>query len=276
MQSFAFPPTFTHNVIARAELKHQRYVIITNRSGRFWILLAMILLVPALIAALVSTAAVLITPLIPAAANLLKGDVSDFGAGLLVIANIALYPVVTLITFGLSSNSITREKRGRTWDYLRMSNLGARQIVWGKWWASMLALVGDHFMVAVLRIGFVAMAINPISKGLPITFGIPPMLIHLPLLILITLGYTALDGALSAALGIVVALSDQGSYAVVSFAVALRVAVMLGGVWMTAMTFIILISGGWLYLLLTLLGWTLYALCIWALLLMAQGFARRG
>ena len=39
--------SFTEGIIARAELRHQRYVINASRSGRFWIALAVLMLLPA-------------------------------------------------------------------------------------------------------------------------------------------------------------------------------------------------------------------------------------
>ena len=71
----------------------------------------------------------------------------------LSIMTVAMYPVVTLITFALSANSVRREKTGHTWDYLRLTELDPQQIVIGKWWASLRALNGDHGMVMVLRLG---------------------------------------------------------------------------------------------------------------------------
>src|SRR6185312_1237435 len=70
---------------------------------------------------------------------------------LLLTMMIAMSVVVTFVNMALASNSIGREKEGKTWDTLRLTDVGAERIVLGKWWASLRALNGDYVMVAILR-----------------------------------------------------------------------------------------------------------------------------
>jgi hypothetical protein len=70
--------------------------------------------------------------------------------------NFALYIVVTLVSLALAASSIGRELESHTWDNLLLTNMTARQIVQGKWWASLRTLWGDQLMVLILRLGFVA------------------------------------------------------------------------------------------------------------------------
>ena len=65
MHRNAILPGWTRNPVARAELKHQRYVVDTNRAGRVWIGLALLLVVPGLLASVAFFVAALLTPFVP-------------------------------------------------------------------------------------------------------------------------------------------------------------------------------------------------------------------
>src|SRR5690606_35757803 len=97
-----------------------------------------VLLIPAFIGSLIFFISALITPFI--SLQILPAELNNnlaFAAFLLLIVmNIALYAVVQLITVALGANSILREKQGRTWETLLLTNIDARQIVLGKWWAT--------------------------------------------------------------------------------------------------------------------------------------------
>ncbi|HRF99264.1 MAG TPA: hypothetical protein PLZ51_28825, partial [Aggregatilineales bacterium] len=74
---------------------------------------------------------------------------------------------------------ITRERKGQTWDVLVLTNVDARQIVLGKWWASLVALWGDHAMIGFLRVGLVCGAVVSLepfygTKLAPAPLGISP------------------------------------------------------------------------------------------------------
>ena len=145
-----------NNPVMKAELRHQRRVITTSRSGWFWIVLAMLMLAPALLAAIVMIAAALLgvdpQPIFAPQPLATIGEISVVS---LLVMNLALYVVVTLVTLALAASSVSREQQAHTWDHLLLTNMTARQIVQGKWWATLRALWGDHLMVLILRLGAV-------------------------------------------------------------------------------------------------------------------------
>lgn len=236
----SFLPALTQNPIIRAEFHHQRFVIRNGRVGTLWIALAAALVIPALILSVVFTAAGLAALFIPDALNIIpyvdNSNVFVLVFGLLLTMMVAMYAVVTLVTLGLSSNSISREKQGNTWDNLRLTDIGAARIVLGKWWASLRALNGDIVMMTVIRVGFVALYLTSLAPALDIleaaSNGTVSALVFvrsaeylpaLPVFILLTLVYGALDAGLTAALGIISALPDDAAGSVIgSMAMALR------------------------------------------------------
>lgn len=145
------------NPIMHAEFKHQRLALATSRSGWVWIVLAMLMLVPALLASFIfigsGFAGIDVRAVFASPPLNIIGEVALTS---LVIMSFALYGVVTLVTLALAASSISREQAARTWDNLLLTNMTGRQIVQGKWWATLRALWGDHLMVLILRLGFVA------------------------------------------------------------------------------------------------------------------------
>jgi ABC-type transport system involved in multi-copper enzyme maturation permease subunit len=194
----------TNNPVMRAELKHQQYVITTSRSGRFWIILAVLMLLPAFLASVVFTIEALI------GVDITRNILGENGRQLLVldliIMNFALYVVMTLITMGLAANSISREQTGKTWETLLLTTLPARQIVMGKWWATLRALWGDHIMLALLRVGLISFVAVETAD----IFNTRPDIGFVVLGTLFVLAYTALEEAFSAALGLVTPLAGMG------------------------------------------------------------------
>jgi len=196
------------NPIIQSEFRYQRWLINESRSGGIWILLAGALVAPALIFSLLATAFVLLQPLLPPTDIL--GNIFNAGNGIgfvtIIIANFALYPVVTLITFGLSARSISRERAGHTWDTLRLTDISARHIIIGKTVASLRALNGDHGMVFILRVGLLAAIIaefNGMTRGEALA---PELAWQFTLLMLAFIALSALFTVLDALLSIVLAL----------------------------------------------------------------------
>ncbi|MCU0511400.1 MAG: hypothetical protein MUE40_02405 [Anaerolineae bacterium] len=229
-----------HNPVLRAEFHYQRFVIQQGRVGRLWIVLAAALVIPALLLALLFTGAGLAAPHVPAALALLpymdNPNLLTLALALLLTMMIALYLVVTLILLGLSAGSISREKQHGTWDALRLTDVGAGRIILGKWWASLRALDGDLLMMTVLRVGFVSLYLGSLAPALTVLEAAalgsistldmarpPTATAALPLLILLTLVYGALDAGLTAALGLLAALPEAAAGSVVgTLAVGLR------------------------------------------------------
>ncbi|MBZ0293348.1 MAG: hypothetical protein K8L99_12345 [Anaerolineae bacterium] len=192
------------NPVLRAELKHQQYVMNNSRSGPLWIGIALVMLVPAMLYSLVLLYFAL-TGLNPL--GLL--DIRTFGPGngasnmalYLIVMNFAMYVVVSLITMGLASGSITREQQNHTWESLLLTSMNARQIVWGKWWATLRALWGDQIMIMLLRAGLVAFAAVQVTRF--VHGGQHPDLLYLLLSLALVVAYTAVEAGFSAAVGLI-------------------------------------------------------------------------
>lgn len=261
--------TFRQNPVYRAEYHYQQYAIENGRSGRIWIVLAMLLMIPTLLAALAYTLVILVNPVWPIAADVVQwGD--GIGFILLVVMNVALYAVVTLVNLALAANSIRREKAGHTWDNLLLTDLETAQIVNGKWWASMSALGGDQVMVGIIRIGLIALLFISMEFPYQQMLGLPIEWTHFPLLILITVIYTALDAGLTAALGIMGTAGVVWPGAMTAIGFALRVAFSLAGFGYLLLTLVSLGHTAYGYLLMSLAGFAIYAFLIWAVLWAAR------
>lgn len=197
------PSPMFDNPVMRAELSYQRRVITTSRSGRFWIGLALLLLIPAFIAALLFVCAALTGVDVSG----LSGNANSYSLIVhLIIMNVALYVVVTLVTMGLASNSIRREQTGKTWESLLLTGIPTRQIIRGKWWATLRALWGDHVMVGVLRAGllaWVAIEFSLVNSGTP-----QPDRLSFVIGLLFVAAFTAVEAGFSAALAIIAPLMD--------------------------------------------------------------------
>jgi len=198
----------THNPVLIAELKHQRFVIQRSRSGWLWIVLAAAMVVPALLASVVFSGVVLLIPFAPSILQVIN-DTGGTWFSILMIVNLSLYPVVTLVTLGLSANSVRREKVGNTWDSLRLTHMSNHRIVRGKWLASLRAMWFDHLMATIVRIGWVSLIL---LSGISILkIGSASAATHFIILAIITILYGFLDAALTASLGIVSAVPQAGS-----------------------------------------------------------------
>ncbi len=213
--------------VFKAELRHQRFLIQQGRVGVIWIVLAALLLIPAGLAALHYMR--LLWMGAEDVFEVAQGIVAAEGVwvGALLVGSISLYAVVTLITYGLAANSILRERRGRTWDSLRLTHAPTWQILLGKWLASLRAVLGDHAMSILLQMGLISLA----GLLLPALMAeaAPPS----PIKALVAWGWMLaaglLDAGLSAALGVVSALPEGAASAVAGLLLlAVRIVVSVG------------------------------------------------
>lgn len=272
MQTIKLPQILTPaNPVVNAEFRHQRFVIQRGRVGWIWIAMAGVMVLPALLIALAYTIAGFLLPIMESAAQVMDLSAGTMPSWLwLGIMTLAMYPVVTLITFGLSANSVRREKSGHTWDYLRLTQLDPEQIVIGKWWASLRALNGDHGMVMVLRLG--------VSAAFVIEFGVAGVIPATPVMIwtllifllLITALYSFLDAGLTAALGIAGAMVDIGGPIVPFLLFSTRVFTAFVALMLWIATLFAMQAGIGFVLLITTLGIIGYILVIWLVLRIAQ------
>lgn len=228
--------------ITLAELRHQRRAIARSRAGWVWIILAVIFLVPALIACVVTAAAVLLVP--DQMPDLLLRHENWMVP--IIIVNFSLYPVMNMVSLGLAASSILRERQHHTWDSLLMTGVHPRRIIFAKWWASLRSMRGDYVMVAVARLGFVAALLAlyvPVLARLR-GFQTENAAEFFPQIALIALLYVVVDAMLTAALGLLT-VTRRGTMGVVlaAFAVGVRLALMLGGFTWMVYTLLVIVLG---------------------------------
>ena len=73
-------------------------------------------------------------------------------AVLLVIANVLIYPMVIIRTIGTASDSMFKERTGKTWDLLMLTGVSNWRLVLGKWGGVMRFLKRDYLWLFVVRI----------------------------------------------------------------------------------------------------------------------------
>jgi hypothetical protein len=223
------------NPILQREFSYQRFVIQRSRSGIFWIGLAVLMIVPALIAALYYTAATVFNRLPLVLFYDIPTSFHAYTGVLLLLVNLSLYPVVTLVMLALARGSIAREKEGGTWQLLRLTTINNWQIVIGKWWASLKALNGDQSMILVLRVGLAAYYIGFMLPSIHATLDTitAPYALYLLVLAPLFIVQAFFDALLTAAVGVIAAIPDEAAGTVVTSTVLLLrfVTVLLVGVW---------------------------------------------
>jgi hypothetical protein len=273
---------FITDIITKAELRHQWYVLEKSRSGTAWIILAVLMVIPAVLITLY--AVILVIFGLPFTWSMMSDSFWDnlieIGIVLLIVMNVALYLIVILITLGLSSNSVSRERKGRTWDVLLLTNVDARQVVLGKWWASLVALWGDHAMIAFLRVGAVCMIVLGIQPLMgirlpPAPLGISPTLAHATVLSVMMVTYTAIDAMFTAALGVGGSVSTQNS-SVVGGAVFTARFISIGVFLFWVVRLYNSLVTDWGYILVGLLGLVVFALFTWIALRVGEWVAVQG
>jgi hypothetical protein len=137
-----------NNPISRAELAHQ--IQSAPRSRRWRRAFVRVLMILAFTLALILAGGEI-------AGALLYRDPDPiskfFGvANLLPLtAAISLHFILMLQTLSLSANSVAREKQSNNWDMLVLTGVDARQIVRGKWWATVQRQWRSYALLGVLR-----------------------------------------------------------------------------------------------------------------------------
>jgi ABC-type Na+ efflux pump permease subunit len=267
------------NPILQAELKHQWYVLEKSRSGRGWIIIAVIMLLPGLLTSLGTfVAALLNLPFAPPPATIfrtLPEILLMIGEMSMITMNFALYFVVMLISFGLASNSILREKQGRTWESLLLTNISASKLVYGKFMASLYALRGDHLMIGLLRLGLVAWwVVNTYNRTVNQDVIVQ---VHITLLAAFFLIFTLLDMLLTVALSLFTMLLNLTSAIGLAIFFALRLGTFIYALWMIYTIFKAFYEvPGWQYLITGIVMLIVYGLMTVATLWAAQWAAVSG
>jgi hypothetical protein len=203
--------------------------------------------------------------------------VAEASTALMVSMNVALYMVVILVALALASNSITREKASNTWDMLLLTDVTARQIIRGKWWASLRALWGDHSMLLLLRLGLVGWLVSSAGSLLPPgMFGLPDGLAYVLPMALIVTAFTVVDAAFTAALGIAVPLTNMPRSIMVALTLSARAALVGASTGYFALVgHIFFENGGVDFIGVGLAGLLIYGLLTWAMLRLAEVIAVR-
>ena len=257
------------------ERAHQYFVLQNGRVSIFWIVAAVALLLPAVLAAFgVVTAALVVLW-----SDFALARAYEFGLGNGAVRNllvtmvgmaVATDIVVTLVALALASNAVVREHQNNTWDLLLLTGLSARRFVLGKWWASVLVLRRDFISVTILRAGLVSLLfLSPQSVLVRGDSGPVALLAAYLLALLLALVYSVLDAQFTAALGVLGGLSGRSTG--VSLLLRLGALVLAG----LALAVLVLASRGtpalgWLFLsvpaVLAGLWMVMLALSLWAAL----------
>ena len=219
MTSFQLPSTiFPDNAITRAELSYQIRSSKKLRPWRRWItriaagLLVMVSLIAFVGLMIASLSQRDPTPLIASFEPL----------PLLLILVAIVYAVYLMLqTISLTANSITREIEAETWEMLVLTGINARQIVRGKWWATVQRQFSRYLLLSLIRIGATVAYVFSVggsafyvSKSYYTSFQLPhPVTLFIAALFGILFSIASL--ALSAACGVMAsAVSKRSSIAI--------------------------------------------------------------
>jgi hypothetical protein len=220
---------FPNNAVMRAELAYQRRT--TSLGGCAAILLGFLLYLSLLSALGVTLCAFLTAAL---QVNLLEPLKSvGFFPILMVAVTVIWHFVLMFRTLILAANSISREKQKQTWETLVLTGIDARQIVRGKWWATVQKQWPQYILLAILRVGGVIWFAY--SQGVPFRYY-QGAIVLLPGVLEIMLAgvfialFTLMNLLFTAACGIIGSASARHSTAAVLRGVANRAALTLGPV----------------------------------------------
>ncbi len=154
MTSFQLPSAiFPENAITRAETTYQVRMARKVRPWRRWINRAILWL--AITLALIQYGGLL-------AASVTLRDPTRIAEALNPLPNLLMLFTVyyhfylMFQTIALAGNSITREKEAQTWEMLVLTGIDARQIVRGKWWATVRRQIPRYLLLCILRAGATA------------------------------------------------------------------------------------------------------------------------
>jgi ABC-type transport system involved in multi-copper enzyme maturation permease subunit len=199
--------TLLKHPVYLAERKYQWSVMEKSRTGLVWILLALVMLLPALLTSLYLFFSTMLwgqaVNVVPSQTGI---DPLPTLQMLMVVMNVALYFVIALVASALANSSVEREKQGNTWELLCLTGISARELVWGKWLASMRAIFGDYVILALLRIGWAVWFAAGFRVRLPA--DALPVSMAVGLLVLLALVFTVVDAAFNTALSIAVAVAE--------------------------------------------------------------------
>jgi hypothetical protein len=176
----------------------------------------------------------------------LPADMHNFAAVILFfIPVVALIPLTLLIhfrtqlrTLALASNSISREKRGGTWDLLLLTPVSARQIVRGKWWATLRYVWRGYALLTLLRVASLFWLVQETGRYSIFTYPIyrveirphyyPHSALHLLLATGIVIVFTMLNAGYTSAFGTLGSVFNRGGGTSLTLAIGIRTGTLLG------------------------------------------------
>ena len=141
---------FPENAIKRAELIYQQRSAKRPRAWRRWLNTIskwlMIVLVLVIVATLLLAS---LTQRDPSPIMQILGPLP----ALLILFTLFYDLALMFRTIALGANSISREREGQTWEMLVLTGVNARQIVRGKWWATVQRQFPRYLMLSFIRAG---------------------------------------------------------------------------------------------------------------------------
>lgn len=237
---------FSHNPVMRAELAHQQRAML-RRGGRA-------LRVLFVLALLVSAALVVGKPLLPQIAALLNETIfyiEEAHRGLLSTLT-ALLAALLFVQHLLwvsqaaqqASATISREKQARTWESLVLTGIDARQIIIGKWWATLRIMWDQHHTGLLLRGLAVVWLCLPNTDGITFSREVnsPTAVV---LAAVVALLYPLLNVSVAVATGVLSSLFGRRETTSFQVANLLQGALMLAAFGLCFLTFALTSRTGW-------------------------------
>ncbi|MBL8118395.1 MAG: hypothetical protein J0L63_06925 [Anaerolineae bacterium] len=143
---------FPDNAIMRAERVYQsrsdrwrwRWI---QRAGQVFLMIGVVLSIISVGMMIISS--LWLKPIIP------YDDRLNVVIYILTLFTVVWHFSLLLRTMSLSAHSIVREKEAHTWELMILTGVDARQIVRGKWWATIQQQWKRYLILAILRIGII-------------------------------------------------------------------------------------------------------------------------
>jgi hypothetical protein len=138
--------------------------------------------------------------------------------------------------------SLAREKQGRTWESLLLTNIDARQIVLGKWWGTLRAVWAGQGRLLALRLVMTLWLASPLSGGRA-ALGVPLDALSLLLACIVAVSYPPFFTGFGAAVGVLASLFARQEAVAVRVASGAQVVATLGGMIAVGVGGIVLFAG---------------------------------
>ncbi len=193
---------FPANVIARHELIYQQRA---SGQGRRWVRrLGRMMLIAGIVMSMILFWGIFIGLLLNRDAQTI-GERLEIGVILLSAGALVWHFVLMFQTLSLAVNSVARERQNNTWEMLILTGIDARQIVRGKWWATVQSQWRNYLLLGLLRVGAMVWLCYAGSQSMTFYYPdyTPPSALNILLagiiiviLTMANLGFTAACGVL--------------------------------------------------------------------------------